>query len=177
MSALDDAREAIIDIIDGVESEDLPSFTEREDGCLWFDNLSMGWVSATDPEKLAERQIDQLFAAEAAGRELARRQRGSTCSFCGELTSVWPRRSCETPLEHVGATYDCDCGEQVVITDELGKHRRCNLIGDREAGYVSTVAFLLFIIAGSLVFLALLAGGQHVMCGQDPTIAYCGAGR
>lgn len=70
---------------------------------------------------------------------------------------------CSRPEGHSGACYD----QENDAAFEDG-HFIPN-----DFGHVSTVSFLLFIIAGSLVFLALLAGGQHVMCGQDSTIAYC----
>jgi hypothetical protein len=76
LSRLDAAREAIVEIIDSIESADLPSFSEK-DGCLWFEELSMGWISATNPATLADREVYRLFCAEAAGRELARRKRQS----------------------------------------------------------------------------------------------------
>lgn len=73
------ATEAIIEIIDGIESADLPPFTD-DDGCIWFEELSMGWRSATNPATLADREVYRLFCAEAAGRELARRQRAEQAS-------------------------------------------------------------------------------------------------
>lgn len=100
------------------------------------------------------------------------------CGFCGESVSVWPRRSCETPLEHVDAAYECDCGDLVLITAELGRHRRCHLIGVRDAGLSVVGALLLGCVLIPLLLLAVVKGGERVMCGQDPTIAYCAeAGR
>lgn len=84
--ALAEAFDAIVEIIDNIESEDLPRYTEEDDGTLWFPNLNMGWRSASHPESLAEAQIAHLFAAESAGRELVRRKR-ATQSDSAEATA------------------------------------------------------------------------------------------
>lgn len=43
-----------------------------------------------------------------------------------------------------------------------------------DAGYVSTVAFLLAVIVGAMLFLALWAGGQRAVCWMnDDAVRYC----
>lgn len=66
------AKDQILAIVKRIPTQDLPKFKER-DGCLWFEDLGMGWVSSSDPARLAQGWISMLFAAEAAGRELLRR--------------------------------------------------------------------------------------------------------
>jgi len=67
-----EAKEQILAILKRMPTQNLPRFRDKE-GCIWFRNLSMGWISSSDPERLAAGQIGILFAAESAGRELARR--------------------------------------------------------------------------------------------------------
>lgn len=70
-----EARDAILAILRALPDAQLPEFTVREDdGCIWFDNLSMGWISASNPELMTAGQVSHLLACEAASRELTRRK-------------------------------------------------------------------------------------------------------
>ena len=94
------------------------------------------------------------------------------CGWCGQGVEFWPSRVCEEPTNHILATYECDCGDLLRVSDDnLHLHRRCNLIGDR--GYATTAVLLLTLILGSLGFLLVLDAGQNMRCDRDPDLAYC----
>ena len=68
-----EARQKILAILAEIPTQDLPRFKVKEDGCIWFANLSMGWLRSSNPERMTLGNIEQLLACEAASRELARR--------------------------------------------------------------------------------------------------------
>ena len=66
------ARDIILTVLKALPDSELPEW-KLDGDCIWFPSLSMGWNSASAPERLAESRITDLLAAEAAGRELIRR--------------------------------------------------------------------------------------------------------
>jgi len=67
-----EAKLQILAILKRIPTQNLPKFKDK-DGCIWFSDLSMGFISASHPADLAARHIDQMLAAESASRELIRR--------------------------------------------------------------------------------------------------------
>ena len=67
-----EAKLQILAILKRIPTQNLPKFRDK-DGCIWFDNLSMGFISASHPEDMAARHIEDVLAAESASRELIRR--------------------------------------------------------------------------------------------------------
>lgn len=94
------------------------------------------------------------------------------CPGCDGRRSEWPRRDCQAPTAHRGATIGCDCGETVTIEDALeqpDRHRRCNEIGAASLAVVTLLCLLLGITLGLLV-----AVGDRVMCAAyDNTLSSC----
>lgn len=76
----------------------------------------------------------------------------TVCDCCDEPVHVWPARDCETPEQHVRASYACPCGDVVTVMkaiDNPSRHKRCNEIG------AVTAAFLFAVVALSLLGLVI----------------------
>ena len=67
-----EATDQILAILQRIPTQNLPKFTDK-DGCIWFKSLSMGWMSSSHPEAMAQGQIATLLASESASREFLRR--------------------------------------------------------------------------------------------------------
>jgi len=76
---LKQAQAEILAIVARVATQNLPRWTETKGnpGEIWFKDRSHGWPDCennrTNPEGMASRRVWDLFDAEAAGREFARR--------------------------------------------------------------------------------------------------------
>ncbi|MDP9166654.1 MAG: hypothetical protein M3O32_11440 [Actinomycetota bacterium] len=67
-----EVENVIVALLAALPDSELPEWHD-DHGSIWFKDLSMGWTSASHPQDLARRRVVELFAAEAAGRELVRR--------------------------------------------------------------------------------------------------------